>query len=36
MVTGHMNLKSVPVAFVVATSVSAIVFTIAAIVLSFH
>ena len=36
MVLGHMNLKSVPVRFVVAISFSTLVFSVAAIVLSTY
>jgi hypothetical protein len=36
MIFWDMNLKSVPVAFLAATAVSALVFSIAAVVLSFH
>jgi hypothetical protein len=36
MVFGDMNLQSVPVAFLAATATSALVFSILAVVLSFH
>jgi hypothetical protein len=36
MIFWDMNLKSVPVGFLAATAVSALVFSIVAVVLSFH